>query len=415
MGKKKLTRIRAQKQAHEQDQLQSQLKDQEPKPDQFRDRVPEQEPDTAPGLETEPEPETGTELETETGTEPEPETGTELEPETETELYEHYRYVVDPGQSMLRIDKYLSARIENASRTRIQAAAQAGNILVNESTVKPNYRVKPLDIIQILLPNPPREIELIPQDLPVSVVYEDDDLIVVDKAAGMVVHPAYGNYSGTLMNALMFHFRDLPLFNTGELRPGLVHRIDKNTSGLLVVAKNEYAHNRLARQFFKRTTGRLYTALVWGTPEPAEGTITGNVGRNIRDRKIMQVFHDGSQGKHAVTHYRIIEPLGYVSLVECRLETGRTHQIRVHMAWKGHPLFNDEEYGGHRILKGTTFTKYQQFVRNCFEMLPRQALHARTLSFDHPVTGKRLYFEAPIPPDMVAVIEKGRNYVSGRD
>jgi 23S rRNA pseudouridine1911/1915/1917 synthase len=398
MGKKKLTRIRAQKQAHEQDQLQSQLKDQEPKPDQFRDRVPEQEPDTAPGLETEPEPETGTELET----------------ETETELYEHYRYVVDPGQSMLRIDKYLSARIENASRTRIQAAAQAGNILVNESAVKPNSRVKPLDIIQILLPNPPREIELIPQDLPVSVVYEDDDLIVVDKAAGMVVHPAYGNYSGTLMNALMFHFRDLPLFNTGELRPGLVHRIDKNTSGLLVVAKNEYAHNRLARQFFKRTTGRLYTALVWGTPEPAEGTITGNVGRNIRDRKIMQVFHDGSQGKHAVTHYRIIEPLGYVSLVECRLETGRTHQIRVHMAWKGHPLFNDEEYGGHRILKGTTFTKYQQFVRNCFEMLPRQALHARTLSFDHPVTGKRLYFEAPIPPDMVAVIEKWRNYVSGR-
>ncbi|HCM59366.1 MAG TPA: RNA pseudouridine synthase [Bacteroidales bacterium] len=399
MGKKKLTRIRAQKQAHEQDQLQSQLKDQEPKPDQFWDRVPEQEPDTAPGLETEPE----------------PETGTELEPETETELYEHYRYVVDPGQSMLRIDKYLSARIENASRTRIQAAAQAGNILVNESAVKPNYRVKPLDIIQILLPNPPREIELIPQDLPVSVVYEDDDLIVVDKAAGMVVHPAYGNYSGTLMNALMFHFRDLPLFNTGELRPGLVHRIDKNTSGLLVVAKNEYAHNRLARQFFKRTTGRLYTALVWGTPEPAEGTITGNVGRNIRDRKIMQVFHDGSQGKHAVTHYRIIEPLGYVSLIECRLETGRTHQIRVHMAWKGHPLFNDEEYGGHRILKGTTFTKYQQFVRNCFEMLPRQALHARTLSFDHPVTGKRLYFEAPIPPDMVAVIEKWRNYVSGRD
>ena len=409
MGKKKLTRVRAQKQEQDQlqellkeqkqDQLQKQLKEQdqiqiqkqEPKPDQSADTAPEQEPDTAP----------------------EPETG--LEPETETELYEHYRYVVDPGQSMLRIDKYLSARIENVSRTRVQAAAQAGNILVNESAVKPNYRVKPLDVIQILLPNPPREIELIPQDLPVSVVYEDDDLIVVDKAAGMVVHPAYGNYSGTLMNALMYHFRDLPLFNTGELRPGLVHRIDKNTSGLLVVAKNEYAHNKLARQFFNRTTGRLYTALVWGTPEPAEATITGNVGRNVRDRKIMQVFHDGSQGKHAVTHYRIIEPLGYVSLVECRLETGRTHQIRVHMAWKGHPLFNDEEYGGHRILKGTTFTKYQQFVRNCFEMLPRQALHARTLSFDHPVSGKRLYFESPVPKDMVSVIEKWRNYVSGRD
>ena len=337
------------------------------------------------------------------------------EQEQEQELYEHYRYVVDPGQSMLRIDKYLASRIENVSRTRVQAAAQAGNIIVNDAAVKPNYRVKPLDVIQVLLPNPPREIELIPQDIPVNVVYEDDDLIVVDKVAGMVVHPAYGNYSGTLMNALMYHFRDLPLFQTGELRPGLVHRIDKNTSGLLVVAKNEYAHNRLARQFFRRTTGRLYLALVWGTPDPAEGTVTGNVGRNIRDRKIMQVFHDGSQGKHAVTHYRIIEQLGYVSLVECRLETGRTHQIRVHMAWKGHPLFNDEEYGGHRILKGTTFTKYQQFVRNCFELLPRQALHARTLAFDHPVTGQRLSFESPVPADMVAVIEKWRGYVSGRD
>lgn len=353
------------------------------------------------------------------GQEPEPELdqeGPDQEQEgQEQELYEHYRYVVDPGQSMLRIDKYLSKRIENVSRTRVQAAAQAGNILVNDNPVKPNYRVKPLDVIQILLPNPPREIELIPQDIQINVVYEDEDLVVVDKAAGMVVHPAYGNYSGTLMNALMYHFRDLPLFNTGELRPGLVHRIDKNTSGLLVVAKNEYAHNRLARQFFKRTTGRLYTALVWGTPEPADGTITGHVGRNIRDRKIMQVFPDGSQGKHAVTHYRIIEPLGYVSLVECRLETGRTHQIRVHMAWKGHPLFNDEEYGGHRILKGTTFTKYQQFVRNCFDLLPRQALHARTLAFDHPVTGKRLSFESPVPADMVAVIEKWRNYISGRE
>ena len=347
-----------------------------------------------------------------TGQDPEPELDQEGQ---EQELYEHYRYVVDPGQSMLRIDKYLSKRIENVSRTRVQAAAQAGNILVNDNPVKPNYRVKPLDVIQILLPNPPREIELIPQDIPINVVYEDEDLVVVDKAAGMVVHPAYGNYSGTLMNALMYHFRDLPLFNTGELRPGLVHRIDKNTSGLLVVAKNEYAHNRLARQFFKRTTGRLYTALVWGTPDPAEGTITGHVGRNIRDRKIMQVFPDGSQGKHAVTHYRIIEPLGYVSLVECRLETGRTHQIRVHMAWKGHPLFNDEEYGGHRILKGTTFTKYQQFVRNCFDLLPRQALHARTLAFDHPVTGKRLSFESPVPFDMVAVIDRWRNYIAGRE
>ena len=339
----------------------------------------------------------------------------ELADNQEQELYEHYRYVVDPGQSMLRIDRYLAARIENVSRTRLQAAAQAGNILVNETPVKPNYRVKPHDIIQILLPNPPREIELIPQDIPISIVYEDDDLIVVDKAAGMVVHPAYGNYSGTLMNALMYHFRDLPLFQTGEIRPGLVHRIDKNTSGLLVIAKNEYAHNRLARQFFNHTTGRRYLALVWGTPDPPEGTVTGHVGRNLRDRKIMQVFPDGSQGKHAVTHYRVMEQLGYVSLVECRLETGRTHQIRVHMAWFGHPLFNDEEYGGHRILKGTTFTKYQQFVRNCLDLIPRQALHAQTLAFNHPVTGQRLSFESPLPSDMEAVLAKWRGYTAGRD
>lgn len=333
----------------------------------------------------------------------------------EQELFEHYRYVVDPGQSMLRIDKYLTARIEGVSRTRVQAAAQAGNIMVNDAPVKPNYRVKPLDVIQILLPNPPRDIELIPQNIPVNVVYEDDDLVVVNKEAGMVVHPAYGNYSGTLMNALMYHFRDLPLFSTGELRPGLVHRIDKNTSGLLVIAKNEYALNRLSRQFFNRTTGRRYMALVWGTPDPEEGTITGNVGRNIRDRKIMQVFPDGSQGKHAVTHYRVLEKMSYVSLIECRLETGRTHQIRVHMAWAGLPLFNDEEYGGNRILKGTTFTKYQQFVRNCFEMMPRQALHAQSLSFDHPVTGRRLSFESDLPADMAGVVEKWRNYIAGRD
>ena len=341
-------------------------------------------------------------------------TGEELPDSREQDLFEHYRYVVDPGQSMVRIDKYLAARIENVSRTRVQAAAQAGNILVNDTAVKPNYRIKPLDVIQILLPDPPREIELIPQDLPITIVYEDDDVIVVDKQAGMVVHPAYGNYSGTLMNALMYHFKDLPLFQSGETRPGLVHRIDKNTSGLLVVAKNEYAHNRLARQFFNRTTGRRYAALVWGTPEPDEGTITGNVGRNVRNRTIMQVFTDGSQGKHAVTHYTVIEKFGYVSLLECRLETGRTHQIRVHMAWAGHPLFNDEEYGGHRILKGTTFTKYQQFVRNCFTLLPRQALHARTLDFDHPVTGKRMSFESPIPDDMTAVIDKWRKYTASR-
>ncbi|NLJ43038.1 MAG: RluA family pseudouridine synthase [Bacteroidales bacterium] len=331
------------------------------------------------------------------------------------DLYEHYRYVVDPGQSLLRIDKYLSSRIENVSRTRIQDAANAGNILVNNKTVRPNYRVKPGDVVQIVLPDPPREIELIPEDIKINIVYEDDDVIVVNKEPGMVVHPAYGNYTGTLVNALMWHFRDLPLFQTGELRPGLVHRIDKNTSGILVVAKNELALNRLSKQFYDRTTDRKYIALVWGVPDPAEGTITGHVGRNLKDRKIMQVFPDGSQGRNAVTHYRVIEDFGYVSVVECKLETGRTHQIRVHFSFIKHPLFNDEEYGGDKILKGTTFAKYQQFVRNCFKILPRQALHAKSLAFDHPVTGKRLSFDSELPDDMKQAIEKWRAYTSSRE
>ncbi len=331
------------------------------------------------------------------------------------ELYEHYRFFVDPGQSMLRIDKYLASRLESTSRTRIQNAANAGNILVNNIQVKPNYRVKPGDTVQIVLPSPPREIELIPQDIPINIVYEDDDVIVVNKEPGMVVHPAYGNYTGTLVNALMWHFRDLQLFKTGELRPGLVHRIDKNTSGILVLAKNELSLNRLSKQFYDRTTDRKYIALVWGVPDPQEGTITGNIGRNIRDRKIMQVFPDDSQGKPAVTHYRLIEDLGYISMVECKLETGRTHQIRVHFNYIRHPLFNDEEYGGDRILKGTTFSKYQQFVKNCFKILPRQALHAKSLAFDHPVTGKRLLFDSDLPEDMQQVVEKWRSYISGRD
>jgi 23S rRNA pseudouridine1911/1915/1917 synthase len=331
------------------------------------------------------------------------------------ELFEHYRYTVDPGQSLLRIDKYLSDRIENTSRTRVQNAANAGNIVVNNIPVKPNYRVKPGDLIQIVLPTPPREIELIPEDIPLNIVYEDEDVLVVNKEPGMVVHPAYGNYRGTLINALMWHFRDLPLFSSGESRPGLVHRIDKNTSGILVIAKNELSLNRLSKQFFDRTTDRRYHALVWGNPSPAEGTITGNVGRNIRDRKIMQVFPDGSEGKHAVTHYKVLEDLGYISLVECKLETGRTHQIRVHFSHIKHPLFNDEEYGGDQILKGTTFTKYQQFIKNCFKILPRQALHAKSLAFDHPVTGKRLSFDSELPDDMVQVIDKWRKYISGRE
>jgi 23S rRNA pseudouridine1911/1915/1917 synthase len=331
------------------------------------------------------------------------------------ELFEHYRFKADAGQSLLRIDKFLSDRLENSSRTRIQNAANAGNILVNNNPVKPNYKIKPGDIVQVVLPTPPREIELIPENIPLNIVYEDDDVLVVNKEPGMVVHPAYGNYTGTLVNALMWHFRDLPLFNTGESRPGLVHRLDKNTSGILVIAKNEYALNRLSKQFYDRTTDRRYNALIWGIPDPLEGTITGNVGRSIKDRKIMQVFKDDSEGKTAITHYKVLEDLGYISLIECKLETGRTHQIRVHFSHIKHPLFNDEEYGGNQILKGTTFTKYQQFIKNCFKILPRQALHAKSLAFNHPVTGKRLSFDSNLPDDMVQVIEKWRKYISGRE
>jgi len=331
------------------------------------------------------------------------------------ELFEHYRFQADPGQTVLRIDKFLADRLMNASRTRIQNAANAGNILVNNNPVKPNYKIKPGDIVQIVLPTPPRDVELLPEDIPLNIVYEDDDVLVVNKAAGMVVHPAHGNYTGTLVNALMWHFRDLPLFNTGESRPGLVHRLDKNTSGILVIAKNEYALNRLSKQFYDRTTDRRYNALIWGTPDPHEGTISGNVGRSIKDRKVMQVFTDGSDGKNAITHYKVLEDLGYISLIECKLETGRTHQIRVHFSHIKHPLFNDEEYGGSQILKGTTFTKYQQFIKNCFKILPRQALHAKSLAFNHPVTGKRLSFDSELPDDMVQVIEKWRKYISGRE
>jgi 23S rRNA pseudouridine1911/1915/1917 synthase len=331
------------------------------------------------------------------------------------ELYEHHRYKADPGQTLIRIDKYLADRIMNTSRTRVQNAANAGNILVNNNPVKPNYKVKPGDLIQVVLPSPPKEIELIPENIPLNIVYEDDDVLVVNKEPGMVVHPAYGNHSGTLVNALMWHFKDLPLFNTGESRPGLVHRLDKNTSGILVIAKNEYALNRLSKQFFERTTDRRYNALVWGSLNPSEGTITGNVGRSIRDRKVMQVFKDGEEGKTAITHYKTLEEFGYISLVECKLETGRTHQIRVHFSHIKHPLFNDEEYGGNQIIKGTTFTKYHQFINNCFKILPRQALHAKSLAFDHPVTGKRLSFDSELPADMAQVIEKWRKYISGRD
>ena len=330
------------------------------------------------------------------------------------ELFEHFRIKVDPGQESLRIDKFLVNKLMQTSRTRIQSAAQAGNILVNEKAVKSNYKVKPNEVISIVLPHPPRETEILPEDIPLEVVYEDDEVLVINKAAGMVVHPGVGNHSGTLVNALYYYFRDLPLFQSGDMRPGLVHRLDKDTSGLLVIAKTEMAHNRLAKQFFDRKTRRRYLALVWGDMEEDEGSIEGNIGRDYKDRVRMKVYEDGSQGKHALTHYSVVERLGYINLVECRLETGRTHQIRVHFQHIRHPLFNDSTYGGDQILKGTTFTKYKQFVQNCFTILPRQALHARSLGFTHPVSGEEMNFESDLPADMNEVIMKWRRYLEGR-
>lgn len=335
--------------------------------------------------------------------------------EDSSELFEHHRIIADKGQGLLRIDKFLFHKLEGISRTKIQNAAQAGNILVNNTSVKPNYKVKPEDVISIVLPHPPREFELIPEDIPINIVYEDDDIIVVNKEPGMVVHPGFGNFTGTLVNALYFHLKDLPLFKMGELRPGLVHRIDKDTSGILVVAKTEFALNHLAKQFFDRTTKRKYIALVWGSFKEEKGKIIGNIGRDIRDRTRMFVYPEGDEGKHAVTNYKVVEELGYVTLVECQLETGRTHQIRVHMQYIGHPIFNDERYGGHQILKGTTFTKYKQFVTNCFSLMPRQGLHAKSLGFIHPVTKKEMFFESDLPADFSAVLEKWRIYTSSRE
>ncbi|RLD68439.1 MAG: RNA pseudouridine synthase [Bacteroidetes bacterium] len=336
--------------------------------------------------------------------------------ETEdNQLFEHFKYTVDNGQSPLRIDKYLFNKIENISRNRIQESANTGNILVNGKAVKSNYKVKPEDVISIVFEYPPREIEIIPEDIPINIVYEDDDLLLVNKQPGMVVHPSYGHYSGTLLNALAYHLRDNKLFKSDDERPGLIHRIDKNTSGILLIAKTEDAKMHLSKQFFNRTTERKYIALVWGNFEEDEGTITGHIGRNLKNRKVMSVFPEGEYGKHAITHYRVIERYGYVSQIECKLETGRTHQIRAHMKYAGHPLFNDEEYGGDKILKGTTFTKYKQFVQNCFNVLPRQALHAKSLGFIHPKTGDNMFFDSELPEDMKAGIEKWYNYVQNRN
>lgn len=327
------------------------------------------------------------------------------------DLYEHFRFVADKGQSPLRVDKYLMNKVENATRNRIQKSAKEGNIFVNDITVKSNYKVKANDVITVRFEHPPYEMLLTPEDLPIDIVYEDDALLVINKAAGMVVHPGHGNYSGTLINALAFHFDNLP--NNSSDRPGLVHRIDKDTTGLLVVAKTEQAMAHLSKQFFNKTTEREYVAIAWGAMQEEHGTIEGHIGRHPKNRLQNTVYlhqDDLDKGKPAVTHYKVLEHLGYVTLVSCKLETGRTHQIRVHMKHIGHTLFNDERYGGSAILKGTTFTKYKQFVDNCFKVLPRQALHAKTLGFIHPTTNEFMRFEAPIPEDMEACLYKWRNY-----
>jgi|TARA_B110000046_G_scaffold11716_2_gene11610 23S rRNA pseudouridine1911/1915/1917 synthase len=324
------------------------------------------------------------------------------------ELFEQYSIVVDPGQELLRIDRFLMDRAPKISRSRIQNSAKADLLLVNEQPVKASYKVKPGDSINLMTPFEKREVELTPENIPLKVLYEDDQLVVINKPAGLVVHPGHGNYSGTLVNALVYHFKNLPSAND-DSRPGLVHRLDKNTTGIMVIAKTEEALTHLAKQFFNRTTKRTYNALVWGEPNEA-GTITGNIGRHFKNRKVMDVFPDADFGKHAVTHYKILEKFHYVSLLECRLETGRTHQIRAHFKHIGHSLFGDVEYGGDKVLKGTTFTKYKQFVQNCFNLVPRQALHAKSLGFEHPTTGKEMFFESDLPDDMVAVIEKWRAY-----
>lgn len=328
--------------------------------------------------------------------------------ELDDELYEHHRFEVAKGQQSLRIDKFLMNVIENTTRNKIQKAADSGNIFVNDVAVKSNYKVKPNDVVRVMLEHPPYEHLLKGENIPINIVYEDEQVLVVNKPAGMVVHPGHGNYSGTLVNALAYHFDNLPM-NSSE-RPGLVHRIDKDTSGLLVVAKTEHAMNHLTKQFAEKTSEREYVAIVWGNIEEEEGTIEGNIDRHQTNRMQMAVYPDGEKGKPAVTHYKVIERLGYVTVVSCKLETGRTHQIRVHMKYIGHTLFNDERYGGDQILKGTTFTKYKQFVDNCFKTLPRQALHAKTLGFEHPTSGEFLRFDTEIPKDMVDCIDKWRTY-----
>ena len=336
----------------------------------------------------------------------------DFELEEQQSLFEHHRFEVDKGQGLLRIDRYLVNTMPNTSRNRIQDAAELGNILVNGKAVKSNYRVKPLDVITIMLGYPPNQYEIIPQNIPLDIVYEDDDLILANKQAGLVVHPGFGNFDGTLLNAVAWHLKDNENFDPNDARLGLVHRIDKDTSGLILVAKTADAKSRLGKQFFNKTTHRRYQALVWGVIKEDEGTIVGAMARDPRDRMLFTVFADGENptAKHAVTHYKVLERFAYTTLVECQLETGRTHQIRVHMKHIGHTLFNDERYGGNEILKGVNNGKYKQFVKNCFEICPRQALHAKTLGFVHPRTNEELYFDSELPEDMQKLIEKWRNY-----
>jgi len=323
--------------------------------------------------------------------------------------FEHHKFVADNGQNPLRVDKFLLNFVEFATRNKIQQAIKAGNVKVNDAIVKASHKVKANDVVTIVYDYPQEKHELVPQDIPLNITYEDDSILIVNKDAGMVVHPGFGNYDGTLVNALAFHFQSLP--NMGdEDRPGLVHRIDKNTSGILVIAKTEIAMNDLAKKFADRVLNRKYIALVWGDMKEDEGTITGNIGRSLKNRKIMNVFPDGDFGKHAVSHYKVLERFGYTTLVECKLETGRTHQIRAHFKYLGHPLFNDEEYGGDVILKGTTFTKYKQFVQNCFKICSRQALHAKSLGFKHPVTKEDMFFDSELAEDMEQLIDKWRKY-----
>lgn len=330
---------------------------------------------------------------------------------SDNQEFEHYKFVADKGQNPLRVDRFLLNFVEFATRNKIQNSIKAGNVRVNDSIVKANYKVKAEDVVTVVLDYPKEKNELLPQDIPLNIVYEDKDLLVVNKEAGMVVHPGYGNYDGTLVNAVAFHVSNLP--NMGEEdRPGLVHRIDKNTSGILVIAKTERAMIDLAKKFADRDLNRKYIALVWGNVKENEGTITGHIGRNLKNRKVMDVFSDGEHGKHAVSHYKVLERFGYTTLIECTLETGRTHQIRVHFKHIGHPVFNDDEYGGDAILKGTTFTKYKQFVQNCFKICSRQALHAKSLGFTHPTTKKEMFFDSDLAEDMQQLIEKWRNYAT---